>query len=160
MNKNKQKQILTDIMSEDAENGVYDNIPFNPDNIKTKPFNIALVRDITDYWDLGEVSFSRMVEMLNDIAIKWHEQQAISKVEPDVKDGLYFATNALCSDITLSHEGLIDTFLTNKNEPQETWEDIEEEYLKDEYPVFGGPFTNAMTPFEWLKKHYHSPKRK
>jgi len=42
----------------------------------------------------------------------------------------------------------------------ETWEDIEKEYLKEEYPVFGGPFTNALTPFEWLKKNYHSPKRK
>jgi hypothetical protein len=42
----------------------------------------------------------------------------------------------------------------------ETWEDIEEEYQKDEYPVFGGPFTDALKPFEWLKKHYHSPKRK
>jgi hypothetical protein len=42
----------------------------------------------------------------------------------------------------------------------ETWEAIEEEYLKDEYPVFGGPFNNAMTPFEWLKKHYYTPKRK
>jgi hypothetical protein len=42
----------------------------------------------------------------------------------------------------------------------ETWEDIEEEYRKDEYPVFGGPFTNAMTPFEWLKKYYNEPKRK
>lgn len=42
----------------------------------------------------------------------------------------------------------------------ETWEDIEEEYMKDEYPVFGGPFTNALTPFQWLKKYYHLPKRK
>jgi hypothetical protein len=42
----------------------------------------------------------------------------------------------------------------------ETWEAIEEEYLKDEYPVFGGPFNNAMTPFEWLKKNYHQPKLK
>jgi hypothetical protein len=42
----------------------------------------------------------------------------------------------------------------------ETWEDIEEEYRKDEYPVFGGPFNNAMTPFEWLKKYYNEPKRK
>ena len=42
----------------------------------------------------------------------------------------------------------------------ETWEAIEEEYLKDEYPVFGGPFNNAITPFEWLKKHYYTPKRK
>lgn len=42
----------------------------------------------------------------------------------------------------------------------ETWEDIEEEYHKDEYPVFGGPFTDALKPFEWLKLWYHSPKRK
>lgn len=42
----------------------------------------------------------------------------------------------------------------------ETWEEIEEEYLKDEYPVFGGPFTNAMKPFEWLRTWYNSPIRK
>jgi hypothetical protein len=42
----------------------------------------------------------------------------------------------------------------------ETWEDIEEEYHKDEYPVFGGPFTDARTPFEWLKIYYNPPKRK
>jgi hypothetical protein len=42
----------------------------------------------------------------------------------------------------------------------ETWDDIEEEYLKDEYPVFGGPFNNAISPFEWLKKNYDTPKRK
>jgi hypothetical protein len=39
----------------------------------------------------------------------------------------------------------------------EPWHGIEEEYLKDEYPVFGGPFNNARTPFEWLKKYYHTP---
>ncbi len=42
----------------------------------------------------------------------------------------------------------------------ESWEEIEEEYQKDEYPVFGGPFTDALKPFEWLKKWYYSPKRK
>jgi hypothetical protein len=62
--KDKQKQILTDIMSEDAKDGLY----------KQNPFNIALVRDIMDYYDLGEISFSKMVEMLNDIAIEWHEK--------------------------------------------------------------------------------------
>jgi hypothetical protein len=62
--KDKQKQLLTEIMYEDAKDGLY----------KQKPFNIALVRDIMDYYDLGEISFSRMVEMLNDIAIKWHEK--------------------------------------------------------------------------------------
>jgi hypothetical protein len=72
--KDKQKQLLTEVMNDDAKDGLYDNIPFNPDNIKQKPFNIALVRDIMDYYDLGEISFSKMVEMLNDTAIEWHEK--------------------------------------------------------------------------------------
>ena len=38
----------------------------------------------------------------------------------------------------------------------ETWEEIEEEYRKDEYP----PFTDALKPFEWLKLWYNSPIRK
>lgn len=42
----------------------------------------------------------------------------------------------------------------------ETWEEIEEEYRKDEYPTFGGPFTDALKPFEWLKLWYNSPIRK
>lgn len=42
----------------------------------------------------------------------------------------------------------------------ETWEEVEEEYLKDEYPAFGGPFTNAMKPFEWLRTWYNPPVRK
>jgi hypothetical protein len=42
----------------------------------------------------------------------------------------------------------------------ESWDEIEEEFQKDEYPVFGGPFTDALKPFEWLKIHYQSPKRK
>ncbi len=42
----------------------------------------------------------------------------------------------------------------------ETWEEIEEEYSKDEYPVHGGPFTDAMKPFEWLRTWYNSPIRK
>jgi hypothetical protein len=64
--------------------------------------------------------------------MKDKQKQLLTEImEADAKDGLY-----------------------------ETWEDIEKEYLKEEYPVFGGPFINALTPFEWLKKHYHSPKRK
>ena len=33
----------------------------------------------------------------------------------------------------------------------ETWEEIYEQYHTDEYPVFGGPFTNALTFKEWLE---------
>ena len=42
-------------------------------------------------------------------------------------------------------------------EINEAWAEIEEEYMKDEYPVFGGPFTNALTPFEWLRRNYNPP---
>lgn len=43
---------------------------------------------------------------------------------------------------------------------KESWEEIEEEYSKDEYPVFGGPFTDAKSPWEWLKLWYNPPVRK
>lgn len=43
---------------------------------------------------------------------------------------------------------------------QETWNEIEDEYGRDEYPVFGGPFTDARTPWQWLRDNYHPPVRK
>jgi len=39
------------------------------------------------------------------------------------------------------------------------WDDIYEDYHRDEYPVFGGPFTDAMTFIEWLKMYYLPPER-
>lgn len=45
-------------------------------------------------------------------------------------------------------------------ESTETWKQIEEEYTKDNYPPFGGPFTDAVTQWEWLEKHYNVPKIK
>ena len=42
----------------------------------------------------------------------------------------------------------------------ETWEEIYEQYHMDEYPVFGGPFTNALTFKEWLEVRYNPPVRK
>ena len=40
-----------------------------------KPFSIGLLRQITDLYESGEISYGKMVEMLNEIAIKWHKQQ-------------------------------------------------------------------------------------
>ena len=37
------------------------------------------------------------------------------------------------------------------------WKEIEEEYLKDEFPIFGGPFTDALTIWEWLRRNYNPP---
>lgn len=45
-------------------------------------------------------------------------------------------------------------------EERETWEEIQEEYHKDEYPVFGGPFTDALSPWQWLETYYQTPERK
>jgi hypothetical protein len=63
MNKQQQKKLLTEIMNEDAKDVLYDN----------KAFTIGKVREIMDSWEQGQISYGRMVEMLNDIAIKWHE---------------------------------------------------------------------------------------
>lgn len=55
-----------------------------------KPFIVANVRKITDLLDKGEITYSRMVEMLNEIAEKFYEPKWISVedrplivVEPD-----------------------------------------------------------------------------
>jgi len=37
-----------------------------------KPFIVANVRDILDQYDKEEISFSKMVEMLNDVAEKFY----------------------------------------------------------------------------------------
>ena len=42
-----------------------------------KPFHIAFLREITDQYDDGEISYGKLVEMLNDVAMKWHEQMLI-----------------------------------------------------------------------------------
>jgi len=40
-----------------------------------------------------------------------------------------------------------------------TWDGIYEEYSNEQYPPFGGPFTNALTFIEWLKQNYIAPER-
>lgn len=41
-----------------------------------------------------------------------------------------------------------------------SWDEIEQWYDSDNYPPFGGPFTDAMKPFEWLRIYFNPPKRK
>jgi len=40
-----------------------------------KPFNTGSLREITDLYESGEISYGKMVELLNEIAIKWHNKQ-------------------------------------------------------------------------------------
>lgn len=46
-----------------------------------------------------------------------------------------------------------------QQEIETAWDEIYEDYHRDEYPVFGGPFTEAMTFAEWLKMYYLPPTR-
>ena len=59
-----------------------------------KPFHIAFLREIIDQYDAGEISYGKMVEMLNEVAMKWYEQKRllIEIMEADEKDGLYEPT--------------------------------------------------------------------
>ena len=58
---------------------------------QTKPFTIGILREITDLYEEGEISYGRMVEMLNEVAMKWHNS-TISKMET-VKTKTYGSDN-------------------------------------------------------------------
>jgi hypothetical protein len=40
------------------------------------------------------------------------------------------------------------------------WDDIYEEYSKEQYPAFGGPFTDSISFIDWLKLYYKVPEKK
>ena len=40
-----------------------------------------------------------------------------------------------------------------------TWDDIYDEYSTEQYPPFGGPFTDAISFIDWLKQNYKAPER-
>lgn len=63
--KQKQKKLLIEIMQADEKDGLYDD----------KPFNTGSLREITDLYEFGDISYGKMVELLNDVAIKWHNKQ-------------------------------------------------------------------------------------
>lgn len=44
-----------------------------------KPFTTSVLREITDLYESGDISYSKMVEMLNEVAMKWKPD--ISKME-------------------------------------------------------------------------------
>ena len=65
------KKILTEIMQEGEKHKFFDE----------KPFHIGFLRKITDQYEEGEISYGRMVEMLNEVAIKWHNQQLEAELD-------------------------------------------------------------------------------
>lgn len=39
------------------------------------------------------------------------------------------------------------------------WDDIYDEYSTEQWPAFGGPFTDSMSFIDWLKENYKAPQR-
>jgi len=40
------------------------------------------------------------------------------------------------------------------------WDEIYEEYSTEQYPAFGGPFTDSISFIDWLKLYYKVPEKK
>ena len=40
------------------------------------------------------------------------------------------------------------------------WDDIYDEYSMEQYPPFGGPFTNSLSFIHWLKQNYKAPQNR
>ena len=65
-----------------------------------------------------------------------------TKLVSDTYTGEYTeleGTNALCND--------------------KIWDSIYDEYSTEQYPPFGGPFTNSLSFIDWLKQNYKAPER-
>jgi hypothetical protein len=71
-----------------------------------------------------------------------------------------FITNEYEIEYEINNDGSCKLIKILDNKNNYLWSEIEEEYARDEYPPFGGPFTNALSPFEWLKLNYNPPTRK
>jgi hypothetical protein len=71
-----------------------------------------------------------------------------------------FITNEYGIEYEINNDGTCKLIKILNNQNNSSWSEIEEEYARDEYPPFGGPFTGALTPFEWLKLNYNPPTRK
>jgi len=39
------------------------------------------------------------------------------------------------------------------------WDEIYDEYSTEQYPAFGGPFTDSISFIDWLKQYYKSPEK-
>lgn len=71
---------------------------------------------------------------------------------------VYSPDAALDAEWNKRKEALVE--VTNDNWEETSWKDIEDQYHSDEYPVMGGPFTNALSFKEYLKEYYYPPIRK
>ncbi len=79
------------------------------------------------------------------------EQLLSEMTENDQKLGLYNSEPK-----TESHSDQLIDIMNDDNQ----WDLILEDHQKEEFPPFGGPFTNSLSLGEWLKKNFHPPLKK
>jgi transcription elongation factor Elf1 len=46
-----------------------------------------------------------------------------------------------------------------KHNNDKLWDEIYSEYSTEQYPAFGGPFTDALSFIDWLKQNYIVPEK-
>ena len=49
---------------------------------------------------------------------------------------------------------------TNELCNDKIWDDIYHDYTAEQYPAFGGPFTDSISFIDWLKLYYKVPEKK
>ena len=76
-----------------------------------KPFIVANVREVLDLYDKEEISFSRMVEMLNEIAEKFYNPKEVARKNiKDCDNCVNFYTYETCFSCTGNNfDPIIDT---------------------------------------------------
>jgi hypothetical protein len=77
----------------------------------------------------------RRIKLLVDNKVDEIENMIFDEVEYPELDG----TNTLCND--------------------KIWDDAYDEYSTEQYPPFGGPFTESISFIDWLKQNYIAPER-
>lgn len=97
-------------------------------------FDIDKKQPIVSLVDHKEVEFEFKYHWEEGMK-KWLKASKIINVEYPELEG----TMALCND--------------------KGWDDIYHDYSAEQYPAFGGPFTDSISFIDWLKQNYKSPEK-
>ena len=139
-----------DMIFETIEKDLHNELPNRVKNYLRNVYKVpekTNVPYISDDFQIGpdgayeniEIS-ERDVEILSDAIVNPPEpnenlKKAVKVVYPELE-----GTIALCND--------------------KVWDDIYHDYSAEQYPAFGGPFTDSISFIDWLKQNYKSPERK
>ena len=94
--------------------------------------------------------------------------EMLKEIEEDAKEGSIF--DFVCEDPNCPHCEEDRRQMQDDDYPElegtlalcndKIWDDIYEEYYMEQYPPFGGPFTNSISFIDWLKQNYKAPQNR